>query len=80
MSDATRQALSEAIAAHVAAESPGSVVGSWVTLAESTGFEDLDRGESSCFMVSSGNGFINRGLIEFYRDVDAANARRDDDD
>ena len=52
MSDATRQALSEAIAAHVAAESPGSVVGSWVTLAESTGFEDLDRGESSCFMVS----------------------------
>lgn len=64
MSAETRQALSDAIVAHVADEC-GDMVGAWVVLAETPSADELAGGPSSFFTVSreAQSAFMTTGLL-----------------
>lgn len=52
MSDATKAALQDAIAAHVADECEGDAAGAWVVVAESTNVTDMENDMSSWYIAS----------------------------
>lgn len=65
MSNDTKQALSQAIAAHVT--EPGELTGSWVLITEILNPETVDR--STWHIESEGSAISTRGLIEYARDT-----------
>lgn len=64
MSEQTWDALSDAIAAHVADET-GDMVGAWVVLAETPSADELAGGPSSFFNVTRAgqSAFMTTGLL-----------------
>lgn len=50
MSEATKQALEDAIAAHVADECDGDMSTSWLIIAETTSLEEMDDNRSSFYI------------------------------
>ena len=65
MSDTTLQALEEALAAHVAAECDGDMIGAWIVLAETTSLQELED-QTSAFYIGTRNSqssFMTTGLL-----------------
>lgn len=67
MSAATLDALKAAIDRHVCDQSPGSVIGAFVLVVETTNLDDLDEDQGSLYAVTEGNAFTCTGLVEAYR-------------
>ena len=63
MSAQTRTTLEEAIAAHVADECEGKLLGAWIVLAETLGLDDDDA--STWHAETEGSDFTIRGLLTF---------------
>ncbi|GAA2178231.1 hypothetical protein GCM10009785_00020 [Brooklawnia cerclae] len=81
MSAETKQALHDAIEAHIADENgERAIVGAYVVLADNTDFDDIDHGNNLVFAVSDGNRFAVRGLVEAYHDIIASDWAYDDPD
>lgn len=68
MSSETKQALAEAIAAHVFDECEGSFTGAWVLVAETVSPDD-DADRSSWHTAMEGSVIQKRGLLEYGLDV-----------
>lgn len=69
MSEQTKAALAEAIAAHVADESPGDMAGAWVMVAECLNLEAVDNGSATHWFEHEGSQYTVRGLLESAVDV-----------
>lgn len=81
MSAETKQALHDAIEAHIADENgERAIVGAYVVIADNTSFDEMDDHTNSCYVTSHGNRFAVRGLVEAYRDLDASSRSYDSGD
>jgi hypothetical protein len=61
----TKAALEEAIAAHVADECDGDMIGGWVVLAETTSLEQIEDDLSAFYLDArtSQSSFLTTGLL-----------------
>lgn len=82
MSEQTRAALADAIAAHVADETDGDAATAWLVLAETTSLAEWADGTSSMHVSSRGSRYTLRGMAETWRDLDRTHIEwsGDDDD
>ena len=78
MSAQTRETLAEAIAAHVADECDGELVGAWVMVAETLPLEP-DEDESTMHSEAEGSVWACRGLLEAQIDRMAQSGREGDE-
>jgi len=79
MSADTKQALEEALAAHVADECDGDMIGGWVVVAETTNLDEFNDGTSSFYKEarSSQSGLLTTGLL--WQALEHGRFRTDDD-
>lgn len=65
MSETTKAALEDAIAAHVDDECDGDMTGGWVVVAESTNMAEIDDGVSSFYIDTRAgqSNFLTAGLL-----------------
>lgn len=78
MSAETRADLENALAAHIADECSGDLVGAWVVVAETLPLEP-DENESTMHAEVEGSAFTARGLLETQIDRMAQSGREEDD-
>lgn len=67
MSAETERALEEAVMAHVASESEGDMVGSWLLLAQTERVTDLEEGRSAYHAHVRGNTYTLVGICETWK-------------
>lgn len=75
MSESTKAALDQAIAAHVADEYDGDMVTAWVIVTETTSIEMLDEGIGSMVIASKDmqSNYLTEGLLHAALNVNSAN-------
>lgn len=69
MSAETERALEEAVMAHVASESEGDMVGSWLLLAQTERVTDMEEGRSAYHSYVRGNSYTMVGVCEAWKHV-----------
>lgn len=79
MSEQTRAALADAIAAHVADET-GDTPGAWLVLTETTSLAEWADDTSSMHISSRGSRYTLRGMAETWRDLERTSIERSGDD
>lgn len=77
MSTQTKEALEDALAAHVAAECDGELVGAWILVTETLALVP-EEGVSTMHVEASGSAYACRGLLEAAIDPMRESGERDD--
>lgn len=82
MSDATKQALTEAIAAHIADVTDGNLLTDWALAIASTELEDIGTGRTNYYYEGNDNqpAHVGYGLLKYTLDASLWQGTDDDDD
>lgn len=67
MSAETKRALEDALAAHLADEKPGDVLGSWLVLAQVESMDYVERGVDAYEVFMEGNAFALVGICDAWK-------------
>lgn len=67
MSAETKRALEDALAAHLADEKPGDVLGSWLLLAQVDSMDYVEREVSAYEAFMDGNAFTLVGICDAWK-------------
>lgn len=77
MSAETKRALEDALAAHLADEKPGDVLGSWLVLAQVESMDYIEREVDAYEVFMEGNTFTLVGICDVWKHSVMASAVRD---
>lgn len=67
MSAETKRALEDALAAHLADEKPGDVLGSWLVLAQVESMDYVEREVDAYEVFMDGNTFALMGICDVWK-------------